>query len=353
MACNASATALGKGATIMAWIIIPAMVVLGPFYWFYSYAMFAGPGPAGRDEVRVVIPQGQGFEGVYNALVEGGVLEKDRRFGLLASWRGVSKKLRAGEYVFRRPVTPSAVLESLITGTTLLHPLTLQEGLTISQVAKELSQRGWGSQEELWALYHDQEFIASLGVDAPTLEGYLFPDTYYLSRDQNSRDVLAMMVARFFEVAKSLEPLGLPAVDHEGNGEGVMSLHEVVILASIIEKETGVAFERPQIARVFLNRLAGKMRLQADPTVIYGIKDFNGDLTRQDLRTPSAYNTYVISGLPAGPIANPGRDALRAVLQPADGDWLYFVARGDGTHSFSKDLKEHNRAVSRFQKQGR
>ncbi|MDR9501360.1 MAG: hypothetical protein RI601_06150, partial [Desulfurivibrionaceae bacterium] len=112
MACNALATALGKGATIMGWIIIPAMIVLGPFYWFYSYAMFAGPGPAGSDEVRVVIPRGQGFEGVYNALVEGGVVEKDRRFGLLASWRGVSTKLKAGEYVFRRPVTPSEVLES-------------------------------------------------------------------------------------------------------------------------------------------------------------------------------------------------------------------------------------------------
>ncbi len=340
---------LQKWGSIMAWIVIPAMMVLSPVYWFYSYGMVPGPGPADGDEVRVSIPRGHGFQGVYQALVDSAVLEEDVRFGMLASWRGVSKRLRAGEYVFSRPATPSDVLQKLIDGSTLLHPLTFQEGLTMRQVAKELGRQGWASQEELLDLCHDPGFIASLGIQAPSLEGYLFPDTYYLSRGQDGRAVLRMMVERFLEVS---EALGLDLVAAEA-APGVvrkMTIHEMVILASIIEKETGVGFERPQISRVFLNRLERKMRLQADPTVIYGLGDFDGNLTRKDLRTPSAYNTYLIAGLPAGPIANPGRDSLHAVLQPAEGDWLYFVSRGDGTHQFSKNLKEHNRAVYRFQK---
>ncbi len=345
-----SKNGLRKRATIMARILIPAIIVLLPMYWFYSYSIMAGPGPADGDEVRISIPQGRGFRGVYRALVDGGVLAEDARFGVLASWRGVSKKLRAGEYLFSRPITPSDVLEKLVDGSTLLHPLTFQEGLTMFQVVKELSRQGWGGQAELLALCRDPEFIASLGIEAPTLEGYLFPDTYHLSRGQDGRAVLRMMVERFMEVSKSLEELPLSEAGAKGdNGKG-MTLHDMVILASIVEKETGVGFERPQIARVFLNRMNRKMRLQADPTVIYGIDEFDGDLTRKDLRTPSAYNTYLLTGLPAGPIANPGRDSLKAVLQPAEGDWLYFVARGDGTHHFSTNLKEHNRAVYQFQK---
>lgn len=334
----------------MAWIIIPAIIVLSPVYWFYSYGVLPGPGPAAGDEVRVSIPKGRGFHGVYQALVDSGVLVDDVRFGILASWRGVSKKLQAGEYIFRRPTTPAAVLDKLVEGSTLLHPLTFQEGLTMHQVAAELSRQGWGSQGELLALCRDSEFVASLGIQAPTLEGYLFPDTYYLSRGQDGRAVLRMMVERFFEVEKSLEKVGLGPSQAAGSAAQNMTRHEVVILASIVEKETGVAIERPQIARVFLNRLQRNMRLQADPTVIYGLGDFDGDLTRQDLRTPSAYNTYLLAGLPAGPIANPGKDSLQAVLHPADGNWLYFVARGDGTHHFSTNLKEHNRAVYQFQK---
>ncbi len=350
MSLSSPETALQKWATIMARIIIPVIIVLSPLYWFYSYGILPGPGPEEGDEVRISIPQGRGFNGVYQALVAGGVLEEDVRFAMLASWRGVSKQLKAGEYLFSRPSSPSEVLEKLVDGSTLLHPLTFQEGLTMHQVAKELSRRGWGSQEEILALCQDSEFIGSLGVEAPTLEGYLFPDTYYLSRSQSGRAVLTMMVERFFEVSGSLAALAPSTAGAEDGERPEMSLHEAVILASIVEKETGVAFERPQIARVFLNRLDRKMRLQADPTVIYGLGDFDGDLTRRDLRTPSAYNTYLLSGLPAGPIANPGKEALHAVLQPADGDWLYFVARGDGTHHFSTNLKEHNKAVYQYQK---
>ncbi|MEN8257885.1 MAG: endolytic transglycosylase MltG [Thermodesulfobacteriota bacterium] len=353
MPFNSLEPALRKWATVMARIIIPAIIVLSPMYWFYSYGTIPGPGPVDGDEVRVAIPPGKGFQGVYWILVDNDVIEEDLRFGILASWRGVSKKLKAGEYVFARPATPGDVLEKIVEGTTLLHPLTFQEGLTMYQVVEELSRQGWGGQEDLLDLCHDPDFIASLGVQGASLEGYLFPDTYYLSRSQDGRAVLKMMVERFFEVSKTLEQLEAALSEPAEKGAKEMTLHETVILASIIEKETGAAVERPQIARVFLNRLKKKMRLQADPTVIYGIGDFDGDLTRRDLRTPSAYNTYLLKGLPAGPIANPGKDSLKAVLQPAEGNWLYFVARGDGTHYFSNNLKEHNRAVYKFQKKGK
>lgn len=331
-----------RGRTV-ARIALPATVVLAALVWLVCYPVSPGPGPAGGDEVRVTIPPGQGFAGVYRALVASGVVEEDVRFGLLASWRGHSKKLQAGEYLFRRPATPSQVLTALVKGSTLLHPLTFQEGLTMQQVVDELSRRGWGTPSELLSLCHDPDFIAELGVQAPSLEGYLFPDTYHLSRGQSGRAVLRMMVQRFFAVHAALQP---PPAGPEAD----LDLHELVILASIIEKETGLAAERPQIARVFLNRLRKNMRLQADPTVIYGLADFDGNLTRRHLRTPSSYNTYVIKGLPMGPIANPGRDALQAVLRPAEGDWLYFVARGDGSHVFSSNLTDHNQAVRRYQK---
>ncbi len=353
MSSSSSEHPMRKWGTIMAWIIIPAIIVFSPIYWLYSYGMISGPGPAEGDEVRVSIPPGKGFQGVYWTLVDHEVLEEDIRFGILASWRGVSKKLKAGEYLFTRPTTPSDVLDKLVEGATLLHPLTFQEGLNMYQVAHELSRHGWGPQEDILALCRDPEFIASLGVQGASLEGYLFPDTYYLSRSQNSRAVLTMMVERFFEVSKTLNQAEtFPSQSPQKTGRS-LSLHEAVILASIVEKETGAAAERPQIARVFLNRLQKKMRLQADPTVIYGIGDFDGNLTRRDLRTPSAYNTYVLKGLPAGPIANPGRASLKAVLQPAEGNWLYFVARGDGTHHFSTNLRDHNRAVYKYQKKRR
>lgn len=341
---------LQKWARFMAWLIIPAIVVCSPLYWFFSYGMIPGPGPQSGDEVRVVIPQGQGFQGVYQALVDSGVIAEDARFGLLASWRGISKKLKAGEYAFQRPVPPSRVLDSLVAGSSLHHPLTFQEGLTMRQVVRQLSRRGWGGQQELLALCSDPDFIESLGLDVPTLEGYLFPDTYYFSRDQGGRAILRMMVSRFFEVARELGLVVRSGQAGDVAASHSLSLHEIVTLASIVEKEAGVAVERPMVARVFLNRLERNMRLQADPTVIYGLSDFDGNLTRQDLRTPSAYNTYLLKGLPFGPIANPGRHSLQAVLEPAEGNWTYFVSRGDGTHHFSTNLTEHNRAVYEFQK---
>jgi UPF0755 protein len=190
------------------------------------------------------------------------------------------------------------------------------------------------------ALTADADLVASYEIDGPSLEGYLFPDTYFVSRDMAPRQIIDLMVKRFWEVYHDL-------VEHR---QVEMPLRDVVTLASIVEKETGLPEERPVIASVFLNRLKRKMRLESDPTVIYGIKDFDGNLKKKDLDLPGPYNTYCHFGLPPGPIANPGRESLRAVLTPAETEYLYFVSKNDGSHHFSATLSEHNRAVARYQK---
>ena len=193
------------------------------------------------------------------------------------------------------------------------------------------------------SLVRDKTRVASYHIDGPSLEGYLYPDTYLISRDLDARELVDLMVRRFWKVFNDLI---------RGQKRD-MSLREIVTLASIVEKETGLAEERPVIASVFLNRLKKRMRLESDPTVIYGLKNFDGNLKRKDLRTPNPYNTYTNHGLPPGPIANPGRESLMAVINPAETDYLYFVSRNDGSHCFSTTLKEHNRAVVRYQKRRR
>jgi len=188
---------------------------------------------------------------------------------------------------------------------------------------------------------NDIAIVKALGVEADSLEGYLFPDTYHFPKGLPLDEIMGTMVNRFQEIFSTEW--------QERSRQMGMSIHQVVTLASIIEKETGAAFERPLIASVFHNRLAKRMRLSSDPTVIYGIKDFDGNLTRKHLKTANPYNTYLNKGLPPGPIANPGVAALEAALYPAETDYLYFVSKKDGTHQFSTSFKEHNRAVRKYQ----
>jgi len=180
-----------------------------------------------------------------------------------------------------------------------------------------------------------------LGLGAETLEGYLFPDTYFFPKDVTVEKIISTMVLRFWSI---FSPAWKERAKHYG-----LTVHQVVTLASIIEKETGAAFERPLISSVFHNRLRKKMRLESDPTVIYGIKNFDGNLTRKHLKTRTPYNTYAIRGLPVGPIANPGRASLEAALFPEKTSFIYFVSKKDTTHHFSTNLKEHNRAVRKYQ----
>ena len=198
--------------------------------------------------------------------------------------------------------------------------------------------------QQFLSLANDPALLEQYGVTGPSLEGYLYPDTYHLARGISASTAIDTMVNRFWEV---VSPLRKRAEDVG------MKMEDVIILASIVEKETGLAEERPTIASVFLNRLKRGMRLESDPTVIYGLKDFDGNLTREDLMKATHYNTYIIRGLPPGPIANPGLEAIKAVLFPAKTDYLYFVSKNDGSHHFSRTLSEHNKAVQIYQKGGR
>ncbi len=202
--------------------------------------------------------------------------------------------------------------------------------------------KGWSDGEKFMSLVQDKQFIDSLGFkNLVSLEGYLYPDTYMLTADMKGAEkIIAMMVNRFFRVWEGL----ISAVNQDVGWE------KVVILASIVEKEAAVEAERSLIAGVFKNRLTRGMRLQSDPTVTYGIENFSGKITRKLLRNSTPYNTYTISGLPVGPICNPGEGALFAALNPVKTEYFYFVSKNDGTHHFSATLSEHNRAVRKYQK---
>jgi UPF0755 protein len=308
----------------------------GLWYWLYLTTVSPGSG-----DVIVVIPKGTGVRGIGKLLATNGVLKYDIRYLVLVYFSGLTPKLQAGEYSIPRGLTPPSVLRLLEKGSTLRHHVTIPEGITAEQIAAIFEKDGWIKRDRFLEIVHDAEFIKKMGIDAQHLEGYLFPETYTLIRHETDEYlVIRMMVERFLHVWEKVKP-------DEPRG---LNLHQIVTLASVVEKETGVAAERPLIARVFLNRLALKMRLQSDPTVIYGIREFKGDLTKADLKRETPYNTYVIPALPPGPICNPGQASLEAVLRPADSKALYFVSKNDGTHFFSTNLMEHNRAVKIYQR---
>jgi UPF0755 protein len=323
---------------LLALLVAGVLVIGGVGLWYRSYLTTPAQGSG---EVVVVIPKGAGVRGIGDLLAANGLLHNDIRYLAMVWLGGIRGRLQAGEYSLPRGLTPPELLQLLVKGSTLRHHVTIPEGVTVDQVATLFARDGWIKQDRFLALARDAAFVRQLGVDAPSLEGYLFPETYTLVRNAaDEQSVLRMMVDRFHHVWKELNI----------NGAQGLNRFQIVILASIVEKETGVTTERPLIARVFLNRLQRGMRLQSDPTVIYGIPDFNGNLTKVDLKRETAYNTYTLPALPAGPICNPGRAALEAVVHPADSEALYFVSRNDGTHVFSTNLADHNRAVQTYQR---
>ncbi|MBI3558668.1 MAG: endolytic transglycosylase MltG, partial [Deltaproteobacteria bacterium] len=221
--------------------------------------------------------------------------------------------------------------------------LVVPEGYNLEQISEVIDELRPGSGARFHKLCVDQKFIATLGfAPAPaSLEGYLFPDTYLVGRKMPEEEMIRAMVKKF---------KGIFTVELEDRAKAIgMTPHEVITLASIIEKETGAKEERPMISSVFHNRLKKHMRLQTDPTVIYGIKNYNGNITRKDLETPTPYNTYTIPALPPGPIASPGREAIMAALYPSETEFLFFVSHNDGTHEFTTTYEDHKKAVTKFQ----
>jgi UPF0755 protein len=290
----------------------------------------------------IVIPDGSTFQYVASLLEREGLIKSRTVFVLLGKSQSADRKVHAGEYELNPGMTPAEILSKLLNGQVLLHPLTIPEGLTIAQIADVASEQGLTDPAEFLRLANDRAFIASLGIKAETLEGYLYPNTYKFPRPIKARELLVAMVEQLRQV---VGPDLLARMQ-----ELKMTMHEVLTLASVIEKETGSGGERPEISAVFHNRLKKHIPLQSDPTVIYGLPAFDGNLHKKDLSSPSPYNTYRVQGLPPGPIANPGIQAIRATLYPSDSHSLYFVSRNDGTHQFSATLIEHNKAVEKYQK---
>ena len=295
-------------------------------------------------EQFVVIAPGTGSAAIQRVLVDAGVIRDEVTFRAALWWTGRARALQAGEYRFDRPLAAVDVVERLARGDVYTRRLTFPEGLTIPEMAAIYESRGFGASVRFIEAATNPSLIRVVDRQAVDLEGYLFPETYTLPRAFPASRLVAMMVDRFLATytdqwRRAAEELGL-------------TVRQVVTLASLVEKETGTPEERPMVAAVYRNRLRIGMRLQADPTVVYALRQagaYTGNIRRDDLALDSPYNTYRYAGLPPGPIAAPGAASLEAVLTPAQISDLYFVSRNDGTHAFARTLAEHNRNVREFQ----
>lgn len=322
--------------------ILGTLVLLALLAGLGVYAYYHLPYDDRMRPVRVVVAEGATLDQTAVMLEEEGVVRFPPLFASVARLLGRGRSVRAGEYRFHTSMSPQEVLRMLCRGTVVLHKVTVPEGLTVRQIATLLETKGFAPREEILAASRDTGFIGAFGIEGDSLEGYLFPETYHFAMGLSPGELVKAMVRRFHAVyGQEMQA----RQDEKG-----WRLHEVVTLASIVEKETSCNEEKALIASVLANRLQKGMPLQCDPTVIYGLKDFDGNLTREHLRTPNPYNTYLNKGLPPGPICNPGLDSLKAALYPADTSYLYFVSRNDGTHVFSPTLVEHNRNVEKYQK---
>jgi UPF0755 protein len=316
--------------------LLGAAAVVGIANWMLSPLVASAP------DAILYVRSGASLGEVANELESRGLVRSAVAFEWLARYRKRAGDLKAGEYRLSAALAPEEILSRIVAGRVATYEVVVPEGMTAAQVALRLEAAGLADAADFTVVVEDPTSVAALGVEGATLEGYLFPDTYLLPHGLASRDVAKVLVDRFFEVWREIEPSAR---------EQELSMREVVILASIVEKETAARDERRLIASVFRNRLKRGMRLETDPSVIYGIPDFDGNLRRRDLENAgNPYNTYIIPGLPPGPIANPGAEALLAVVNPVESDYLFFVSRNDGTHVFSTTYREHVLAVDKYQR---
>lgn len=320
-----------------------SVLLLAALATFYLWLYYHTPAAPEGDVQLITIAPGTGLRQIAAQLHQAGLIRHPWMFLLYVTWLQPGHHLQAGEYDLRATMSPVQIVTMLRLGKVRHYALTIPEGATTRDIAALVGAKGLGNPQVILALVQNTTFIASLGLDAPSLEGYLFPETYSLPRHLGERAVLTLMV-RTLQANYSAE------ITARASNLG-LSQHEVLTLASLIEREAQRDEERYLIAAVYHNRLRRGMRLQCDPTVIYALgEQFDGNLRKQDLLIDSPYNTYRYAGLPPGPIASPGRRAIEAAVSPAPVGYLYFVATGaQGQHKFSTTLQEHNQAVRQYQ----
>jgi UPF0755 protein len=330
-----------RRAVILLFIVALAAGAVG--WIFYQRVNQPYQGYTGGEQF-VEFKPGDGTQAIGRKLIEAGVV-RDRSTFRAALWlTGAARRLQAGEYRFDRPMTPTEVVSKIARGEVYLRAITFPEGLSIAEMSRVYESRGFGPASGFVAAARDLALVADLDPGARSLEGYLFPETYNLPRRAGAAELVRMMVGRFREVFT-------PALREAAGARG-MTTRQAVTLASLVEKETSRADERPTVAAVYLRRWRIGMPLQCDPTVIYALQiagRYGGNLTKENLAVDSPYNTYRYPGLPPGPIASPSASSLAAAAEPAESDYLYFVSRNDGSHEFARTLDEHNRNVHRYQ----
>ena len=324
------------------WKLILTFVVLGPLLsliptglmvyhlWNWTYQ---------GEPTTFEVHSGESFGRVNARLKTQDLISSPRMFHYYARHKEWVEKLRVGLYEITPGMNMQSILELLVSGKGLMKQFTVAEGKNIYEVAKVIEAAGFGKAEEFLSFANNASFAKDLGIEGPNLEGYLYPETYQFTPGVSMKQIIQTMHEEFQIKTKNLDL-----------GQTDLSWHQVVTMASIVEKETGAGFERAQIAGVFINRLKKKMRLQSDPTTIYGMwSRYKGNIRKDDLLEKTPYNTYQIDGLPPGPICNPGIDSIDAVLHPKEHRFLFFVSFNDGTHKFSETYKEHLQAVEDFQ----
>ena len=341
MADKPEKTVLQKLRSWISFLFLAILATGGVFsYILYQYGNT--PASTSQEEQILEIQPGTNLKQVSRILADKQIIKKPNTFVWYTRLQGKQNEIKTGEYSFTPSTPPWKILDALTRGMTVLYTVTIPEGYRITEIAALFEDKGLTTREKFIEATRNPTLVESLNIPTKDLEGYLYPETYRFSKTAGAEQIVGTLVETFKERVQT------PDLSKQVESQK-LSLHEIVTLASLIEKETGLAKERKIISSVFHNRLAKKMRLQTDPTVIYAIVHFDGNIRKKDLSIDSPYNTYKYFGLPPGPIASPGLESIEAALNPTESEFLYFVSRKDGSHQFSTNYQDHTRAVRKYQ----
>lgn len=325
-----------KKTLIFVFLVGPllACLMIGTHVWVILNDSYDGP------DKTFVVKNGDTFPQINSRLSREGLIANTRVFHRYAQYKGLLTKFRAGSYTISSGAKMRDVLDTLVFGQPNLTSMTIPEGKNMYEIAKLVSSAGITSEEDFLKAVQNPDIISYLQIQATSLEGYLYPETYKFAPNTPAKEVVKTMVDLFRKKTEDIDWT-----------HPFLNKHQVVILSSMVEKETGAKHERPAIAGVFTNRLKKRMRLESDPTTIYGIwSRYKGNIRKDDLLEMTPYNTYKIPALPAGPISNPSLAAIKAVLNPEANDYIFFVSKNDGTHVFTRTYQEHVEAVNVWQR---